>query len=555
MGDTNTMSGSTTRLDRPSSHLAPPNGVNKRDASLKRRSGYDTQDADTRSVASSATSRPKHKGPPPDGYRKKDGSTKRRSRVEETRPIELSDIKMNGETAATSSVKMRQNGRKSATAARMRSYGDVNYRKSGYNVWTDGGKQRASVKFTRDLHKKGRKKWQELRHVTELTIDDEDHVYSAMPSQLCELTDLKTLRFTLSGATSLPSRFGSLRLRHLTLRENSLHNVDALVKMTSLTTLDLSFNELHMLPSQIGALSKLTTLNVGKNKLTSLPSSIGYLSELHELSMNANKLTKLPDSIGALRKLNSLDVGDNQIVSLPATIGKLGNVTELRASHNQLSTLPASIVDMMSLQFLFLARNKFAEVPPMLQNITSLDAVNMNQNHVADMTRPIPSVRSLMLDDNQLDKFPDAILACESLEILSLQKNKIRVIPDDILRLRNLHSLFLESNELSEVPESLCHMAKPKSSGVEQHERTATAEVVQLARCRYEAIKSDSADDKTKHNDTLLDEMSSWQGKSVLSCPRRTKKKAPVLNVVNSSCELVACRTLWPLETVSELLS
>lgn len=39
MGDTNTMSGSTTRLDRPSPHLAPPNGVNKRDASLKRRSG------------------------------------------------------------------------------------------------------------------------------------------------------------------------------------------------------------------------------------------------------------------------------------------------------------------------------------------------------------------------------------------------------------------------------------------------------------------------------------------------------------------------------------
>ena len=39
MEDTNTMSGSTSRLDRPSSHLAPPNGINKREASLKHRSG------------------------------------------------------------------------------------------------------------------------------------------------------------------------------------------------------------------------------------------------------------------------------------------------------------------------------------------------------------------------------------------------------------------------------------------------------------------------------------------------------------------------------------
>ena len=81
----------------------------------------------------------------------------------------------------------------------------------------------------------------------------------------------------------------------------------------SITELDLSYNGLTSLPSEIGKLKNLTRLDLSYNDLTSLPSEIGQLKNLTELYLHNNYLTSLPPEIGQLQNLTELRLYDNEL--------------------------------------------------------------------------------------------------------------------------------------------------------------------------------------------------------------------------------------------------
>eukprot|EP00049_Salpingoeca_infusionum_P010001 m.169789 g.169789 ORF g.169789 m.169789 type:complete len:297 (+) comp14508_c0_seq1:293-1183(+) len=101
---------------------------------------------------------------------------------------------------------------------------------------------------------------------------------------------------------------GSVDLSLRLLREVSL--ADLLV-FKRLHTIDLSMNELTVLPAQIGKLTGLKVLDLRKNHLTALPTAIGELAVLESLDISDNELTDLPVSFGQLKKLRWLDVENN----------------------------------------------------------------------------------------------------------------------------------------------------------------------------------------------------------------------------------------------------
>ena len=96
-------------------------------------------------------------------------------------------------------------------------------------------------------------------------------------------------------------------------------------KLTELISLDLSYNNLTLLPVGIfDKLTKLTNLNLYGNNLTSLPDGIfDELTELTSLDLSYNNLTSLPAGIfNELKALYYINLSGNGLLSLPDSIFK-----------------------------------------------------------------------------------------------------------------------------------------------------------------------------------------------------------------------------------------
>jgi Leucine-rich repeat (LRR) protein len=83
----------------------------------------------------------------------------------------------------------------------------------------------------------------------------------------------------------------------------------------SLKQLKLNDNQLHTIPPQICSplLVKLELLDLSNNNIEILPSGIQHLVSLQSLNLDHNALLSLPDEMKALSKLKSLSLQHNQI--------------------------------------------------------------------------------------------------------------------------------------------------------------------------------------------------------------------------------------------------
>ena len=96
-------------------------------------------------------------------------------------------------------------------------------------------------------------------------------------------------------------------------------------------------------PAEVGRLSALTALWLSSNQLTSVPSEIGQLTSLEVLCIHGNQLTSVPAEIWQLTSLHMLALSFNQLTSLPAEIGQLTSLKKLWLGGNQLTSVPAAI--------------------------------------------------------------------------------------------------------------------------------------------------------------------------------------------------------------------
>jgi Leucine-rich repeat (LRR) protein len=106
---------------------------------------------------------------------------------------------------------------------------------------------------------------------------------------------------------------------------------------TDAVELDLSYNNLTSLPSQMGAMQKLTVLKLDHNKLRgSLIAEIRKMP-LQTLDVSYNDMTGVPAEIGQLKDLKSLNYSYNKITALPNEITKLTQLKSLDLTGNPIS--------------------------------------------------------------------------------------------------------------------------------------------------------------------------------------------------------------------------
>ncbi|KAF1802408.1 hypothetical protein FB192DRAFT_1304453 [Mucor lusitanicus] len=94
---------------------------------------------------------------------------------------------------------------------------------------------------------------------------------------------------------------------------------DSITEMPALEELDVSYNQLRMLPHDL-ELQTLHVLNVCSNQLDFVPKSIARCYQLKSLNLSKNHLTSLPADLVNLRKLELLDISENLLCIMPAEI-------------------------------------------------------------------------------------------------------------------------------------------------------------------------------------------------------------------------------------------
>jgi Leucine-rich repeat (LRR) protein len=211
-----------------------------------------------------------------------------------------------------------------------------------------------------------------------------------------------------------------------------------------LTKLDLSFNQLKIIPECLNKLINLEELNFSHNRIIELPESIRNLTNLKKLSLEVNYLTRLPDWIGDLVNLEVLDFGafipfpedpKNRIETLPDSIGNLTNLKQLSISNLNLTSIPASIGNLVSLEHLNLYNNQIKQLPESIGRLSKL--------------------KVLWLNNNKIFELPDSICLLKNLEKLLVGDNQLKTLPDSIDNLAYVKEINLNRNPYTTIPQSL----------------------------------------------------------------------------------------------------
>lgn len=93
----------------------------------------------------------------------------------------------------------------------------------------------------------------------------------------------------------------------------------------------------------LAVLKKGKKLDLSKNQITVLPDNFISLTHLVKLDLSGNRLTELPNNIGALSLLQHLDLFNNEIAELPITIYQMKLLKWLDVKENPLNFPPNSV--------------------------------------------------------------------------------------------------------------------------------------------------------------------------------------------------------------------
>jgi Leucine-rich repeat (LRR) protein len=109
---------------------------------------------------------------------------------------------------------------------------------------------------------------------------------------------------------------------------------------------------LTQFPSQLP--SNLVHLNLPRNSITSISlTTLSSLTRLEGLNLSENQITILPTQIGLLTSLQYLNLSMNQITILSTQIGLLTSLQHSNLSHNKLSFIPSDLVSKQQYKFSF----------------------------------------------------------------------------------------------------------------------------------------------------------------------------------------------------------
>lgn len=151
--------------------------------------------------------------------------------------------------------------------------------------------------------------------------------------------------------------------RHLKLCENLTEFPTEILSLKeTLEVLDLTGNQLSMLPDELAGFGKLRIIFCSENRFTELPEVLGRCPALTMVGFKANRIATV--SAKALPAgLRWLILTDNAVEQLPDELGQCDALQKLMLAGNRLRELPASLANCRKLELLRIAANRIERFP------------------------------------------------------------------------------------------------------------------------------------------------------------------------------------------------
>ena len=154
----------------------------------------------------------------------------------------------------------------------------------------------------------------------------------------------------------------------------------------TLEILDLSGNNLAVLPADFGRLHRLKIVFFSDNHFTSLPEALSDCPQLEMIGFKANKI-KTVSAKSIPKNTRWLILTNNCIENLPDSIGECERLQKCMLAGNMLRDLPVSMANCLNIELIRLAANQFTSYPAWLFNLPKLSWLAMAGNpcsYIAD---------------------------------------------------------------------------------------------------------------------------------------------------------------------------
>ncbi|KAL5037230.1 hypothetical protein BDV3_006755 [Batrachochytrium dendrobatidis] len=196
-------------------------------------------------------------------------------------------------------------------------------------------------------------------------LDLRGNKLAEFPSEIWQLINLRQLHICTNLITFIPSE------SHCEFDEFSV--------------LDISGNRLDSLPSELfGYWTSLKSLNISHNQISIIPITMSFLTSLTRLNLSNNCIKTIPPAIGVLQSLIELDVSQNCIEHISSNAFEfLQNLRILVLHTNNLTSIP-NVDDLISLETLDLRFNFLNTLPRGLYKLASLENLYLYESDESD---------------------------------------------------------------------------------------------------------------------------------------------------------------------------
>lgn len=252
-----------------------------------------------------------------------------------------------------------------------------------------------------------------------------------LSSSFENVTEQETISLKGKDITHIDDISFLVNMKKLDLSGNKLKSGESLSGLQyckSLVWLDLSGNQLSDVHHILG-LHKLNVLNLSHNELDMIPEGIHKLVNLKALILNDNQIKSL-ENIRFPSQLNTLILSRNEIESANNAFMHLEHLEKLSFSHNRLHQFPA-VSKCWALKEIRVGSNKILGLPKKAGDLPpGLTTIDIGNNAVADQAEleAVIKLRHLVnlnvkgnpLWTEELDK--QVIKAVPTMEILNSKK-------------------------------------------------------------------------------------------------------------------------------------